>query len=211
MEVVLYDMAGRLTTERLIACGYSPIALMVAILLGFVMVCTILVMGLKHFRTNMPLAVSCSAAISAACHPPPGEDDHALKPVMWGETSAPWIDDTDRNNEACDGGAATHFASKLDTRYHSSIKETFQGPANGSQTQLLNKGKSSENDGEAITPIVSSLYTESRFSGEVQGSKSSVDLLGESKYVGKRDGSAYGHCSFSSMKVSTPSTEQLYF
>ncbi|EYE96977.1 uncharacterized protein EURHEDRAFT_475524, partial [Aspergillus ruber CBS 135680] len=69
VEVVLYDMAGRLTTERLIACGYSPIALMVAILLGFVMVCTILGMGLKHFRTNMPLAVSCSAAISAACHP----------------------------------------------------------------------------------------------------------------------------------------------
>lgn len=217
VEVALYDMVGRLTTERLIACGYSPIALMVAILLGFVMVCTILGMGLKHFRTNMPLAVSCSAAISAACHPPPGDDDHALKPVMWGEASAPRIDDADRSSEADDGGAAIQSASKLHTRYHSSIKETLQGPANESQTQLLSKGKGSEDDGEAITPIVSSPYTESRFSGEdrpctdrAQGSKSHVDLLGESKGVGERDSSAYGHCSFSSIEVSTPSTERLY-
>lgn len=217
MEVVLYDMAGRLTTERLIACGYSPIALMVAILLGFVMVCTILGMGLKHFRTNMPLAVSCSAAISAACHPPPGHDDHALKPVMWGETSTPRTDDADRSSEADDGGSAIQSASKLDTRYHSSIKETLQGPANESQTQLLSKGKGSEDDGEAITPIVSSPYIEGRFSDEVgpctdqaQGSKSYVDLLGESRGVGERNGSTYGHCSFSSIEVSTPSTERLY-
>ncbi|PLN85485.1 hypothetical protein BDW42DRAFT_202356 [Aspergillus taichungensis] len=33
----------------------------------------------------MPLALNCSAAISAACHPPESDTDAAEKPVMWGE------------------------------------------------------------------------------------------------------------------------------
>ena len=33
----------------------------------------------------MPLALNCSDAISAACHPPQSDTDAAEKPVMWGE------------------------------------------------------------------------------------------------------------------------------
>lgn len=33
----------------------------------------------------MSLAGNCSLAISAACHPPPEDQNPALKPVMWGE------------------------------------------------------------------------------------------------------------------------------
>lgn len=36
----------------------------------------------------MPLAFSCSAATSAACHPPPEDVDAALLPVMWGAVRA---------------------------------------------------------------------------------------------------------------------------
>ena len=207
VEVVLYDMAGKLTAERLIACGYSPIALMVAILLGFVMVCIILGMGFRRFRTNMPLAVSCSAAISAACHPPPGDNDHALKPVMWGETSAPQVD------SSSNGEIATRSVSQPDTRQYSSVKKPLHR-ANESQTELLGKGNGFEDDGEAIAPVVSSPYTGSCFSDEgspcADQAKSHVNLLGESLGVGGRRFSEYGHCSFSSLEVSTPSTERLY-
>lgn len=32
----------------------------------------------------MPLAGSCSAVISAACHPPAGDEQASTKPLMWG-------------------------------------------------------------------------------------------------------------------------------
>lgn len=35
----------------------------------------------------MPMASTCSAAISAACHPPPGDIEAYLLPVEWGEVS----------------------------------------------------------------------------------------------------------------------------
>ncbi|MDI1492690.1 MAG: hypothetical protein OHK93_004472 [Ramalina farinacea] len=41
--------------------------------------------GFRPYRkTGMPLASSCSAAISAACHPPPGDDGASKKAVNWG-------------------------------------------------------------------------------------------------------------------------------
>lgn len=35
-------------------------------------------------HTTLPLAVDCSLAISAACHPPPDDVDASLRPVHWG-------------------------------------------------------------------------------------------------------------------------------
>lgn len=35
----------------------------------------------------MPLASTCSAAISAACHPSPDDIDAAVLPVQWGVVS----------------------------------------------------------------------------------------------------------------------------
>ncbi|KAL4882211.1 hypothetical protein BJY04DRAFT_50215 [Aspergillus karnatakaensis] len=69
--------------------GYSPIAIFCAIIVGSVMVCLLIGLGLRKLPSRMPLAGSCSLAISAACHPPNGEDlkTIALGPVMWGETS----------------------------------------------------------------------------------------------------------------------------
>ena len=43
----------------------------------------------------MPLDGSCSAVISAACHPPPGDDQASSKGVMWGacasDVDGEWI------------------------------------------------------------------------------------------------------------------------
>lgn len=40
----------------------------------------------KHLDGDMPPAGSCSAAISAACHPPESGSD-SLKPLQWGVVS----------------------------------------------------------------------------------------------------------------------------
>jgi hypothetical protein len=45
-------------------------------------------LGMRRYKSNMPLVRGCSAAISAACHPLT-DDDHALKPIMWGEIPNP--------------------------------------------------------------------------------------------------------------------------
>lgn len=59
---------------------------MLAILLG---------LSLRRFKSEMPLAGLCSAAISAACHPPKDDLNAALGLVKWGETmtSPEWMMD----------------------------------------------------------------------------------------------------------------------
>lgn len=44
-------------------------------------------MGFSRFGKGAPLVGSCSAAISAACHPAEGEEDVAGREVMWGVVS----------------------------------------------------------------------------------------------------------------------------
>ncbi|KAL4889365.1 hypothetical protein BDV59DRAFT_186704, partial [Aspergillus ambiguus] len=67
--------------------GYSPMAMIFAIgVLALAIIATIGI-GLRKLKAHMPIAGTCSAAISAACHPPVGDGDAASKPVMWGEVS----------------------------------------------------------------------------------------------------------------------------
>ncbi|KAJ5359849.1 hypothetical protein N7517_009040 [Penicillium concentricum] len=67
------------------ACAWSPIALILTIIVGSLMIMALLGLAMRPFRSVIPLAGSCSAAISAACHPPEDDVDAALKPIMWGE------------------------------------------------------------------------------------------------------------------------------
>jgi hypothetical protein len=69
--------------------GYSPKALMVAIVLGGVMVVILITTGLRHFKSGMPIVRNSSWSIAAACHPPHGDYDAAHKRVMWGAISHP--------------------------------------------------------------------------------------------------------------------------
>ena len=69
-------------------CNYSPLAMV------FLCVClAIMGIGLLHLstiqlKTDMPLAASCSAVISAACHPKEGEKGSEISQgvVRWGVT-----------------------------------------------------------------------------------------------------------------------------
>ncbi|KAI9924291.1 hypothetical protein MW887_007241 [Aspergillus wentii] len=90
VKVVPYDLNQHRSDENITSTlGYSPIAIFIALLVGILMVLALFVPACcRRFKSIMPVAGSCSTAISAACHTPPGEDREtvALKEVMWGET-----------------------------------------------------------------------------------------------------------------------------
>lgn len=71
--------------------GYSPIAMLAVVVLGVVMVVAVTGFGYIPHRSGMPLAGSCSLAISAACHPEErsGADDGLLseQKLQWGVVS----------------------------------------------------------------------------------------------------------------------------
>lgn len=68
-------------------CGYSPIAIITVIPLGALLLLVLVVNGFRKCKEGMPLAGSCSAAISAACHRPKEDLDAAVLPVQWGAVS----------------------------------------------------------------------------------------------------------------------------
>ena len=65
--------------------GWSPIALMFALILGGLMILALPIFGFKRLPKKMPLAGSNSAAMSAACHRQDGEDDDIMqRPLQYG-------------------------------------------------------------------------------------------------------------------------------
>lgn len=64
--------------------GYSCIAIITVIALGGIVVIIGILHGFKRYKPGIPLAGSCSAAISAACHRPNEDVDAPYKAVMWG-------------------------------------------------------------------------------------------------------------------------------
>ena len=78
------NSSGKTTDGGILTCGYSPIAIIFVIILGSVVVLLGIANGFRKARVGMPLAGSCSAAISAACHPPETDVDASSKRVMWG-------------------------------------------------------------------------------------------------------------------------------
>ncbi|MCJ1379121.1 hypothetical protein MMC17_002221 [Xylographa soralifera] len=68
------------------ACGWSAPALATAIALGYVASLALWAIGKRKYHAGMPIMSSCSLAISAACHAPPGDEHAAVKKVMYGAT-----------------------------------------------------------------------------------------------------------------------------
>ena len=65
--------------------GYSSIAIIFTIIVGSVALIAGIGFGLcRSYSGGMPVAGSCSAAISAACHQPDQSIDTVEKPMMWG-------------------------------------------------------------------------------------------------------------------------------
>jgi hypothetical protein len=83
-NVKVIDRDGTPTTGGVTTCGYSPIAIIFALICaGFLLIFGIS-LGYRKLNPDMPVAASSSAAISAACHGPHGEGDAPAKVIQWG-------------------------------------------------------------------------------------------------------------------------------
>ncbi|MCJ1245531.1 hypothetical protein MMC30_002735 [Trapelia coarctata] len=71
-----------------LTCGYSPIAIMFVILVGFLLMVTTILLGFRRYKAGIPLAANCSAVISAVCHTKDGFGDSKAPylPLQWGVT-----------------------------------------------------------------------------------------------------------------------------
>ncbi|KAJ5502600.1 hypothetical protein N7463_005474 [Penicillium fimorum] len=97
VQITPFDINGQLRYGvEISTCGYSPLAIMLAIIVGGLLLLVPILLSLRRFESPIPLAVQCSAAISAACHPMTSSMDdtanHALKPVQWGEIPGIYAD-----------------------------------------------------------------------------------------------------------------------
>lgn len=88
VAIDVYDEQGNLdVTDSILTCGFSCIAMIFLIGIGWLVFIVGVSMGLRRYQGGMPLVGSCSAAIAAACHPGEYEPDVALVPVKWGVVS----------------------------------------------------------------------------------------------------------------------------
>jgi hypothetical protein len=68
--------------------GFSPLGNALLIVAGALMISYLLCCSAMELKSSMPVTSTCSAAISAACHPDENEpDDFYLKKCTWGVTS----------------------------------------------------------------------------------------------------------------------------
>lgn len=85
MAVTYWD--GNFSYGQLFTCGFSPVGMILTSMVAASLILGALALGYsKHLDSDMPLAGSCSAAISAACHPPKNGSD-PLRPLQWGVVS----------------------------------------------------------------------------------------------------------------------------
>ena len=83
-RVTVFNTAGEELPDSISTCGYSCIAIIAVIIVGFAALVFGNVNGFRKYPKGMPLVSSCSAAISTACHPLTNDTDASVLPLMWG-------------------------------------------------------------------------------------------------------------------------------
>lgn len=78
------DSTGAVLYKKVSACGYSSMAILLAVVVGGIIILALVANGFRKLDPGMPLASSCSLAITAACHPSSTEENPALLPLKYG-------------------------------------------------------------------------------------------------------------------------------
>jgi hypothetical protein len=78
--------------------GYSLIGIFFCLIAGGVITIAPILTGFRRYSGGIPLVGNCSAAISAACHPPPDDKDAAESLLQWGVVNA---DDSSQEVKHC--------------------------------------------------------------------------------------------------------------
>lgn len=86
-QIVPINVKGDIELDRTInGLNASALGFRIMVVPWFITVVVFFIMMLRRFKSaSIPLALNCSAALSAACHRPPDDNDAAEKPVKWGE------------------------------------------------------------------------------------------------------------------------------
>lgn len=79
--------------------GFSFLAIFISLITGGVVIIAPILMGFKRYPSGMPLVGNCSAAISAACHPPADDKKAAESLLQWGVVNAD--ENTQRFQHCC--------------------------------------------------------------------------------------------------------------
>lgn len=88
VAIDVFDIRGEFNnSQSILTCGFSCIAIIFLVGIGWLVLIAGIASGLRRYQKGMPLVGSCSAAISAACHPTSDEPEVALVPVKWGVIS----------------------------------------------------------------------------------------------------------------------------
>lgn len=83
-SVEYYDASGKMSDESYTACAYSPLALILSISLGAILVLVLVGLSFRKVDQGMPMLGSCSMAISAACANCREGGEAAKKALMYG-------------------------------------------------------------------------------------------------------------------------------
>jgi hypothetical protein len=84
VQITVTSSKTREAYRKISTCGFSPVAIILCTILGTIIAIGGLVIGRFRYAAGMPVAGSCSAAISAACHPLPEDTNASILPVQWG-------------------------------------------------------------------------------------------------------------------------------
>ncbi len=85
-QVTSFDKKGKLKDPAAVStCGFSPVAIALTMILGTCLASFVTLSSFRRYKPGMPLAGSCSASISAACHW--RSDIDTTSPLQWGVTS----------------------------------------------------------------------------------------------------------------------------
>ncbi|KAH6865739.1 hypothetical protein BKA58DRAFT_461727 [Alternaria rosae] len=83
VQVSITDLHTRKAVNEISTCGYYPVAIILTTVVGFTIVAGAFVISRFWCLAGIPLASSCPAAISAACHALSEDVNASLLPVQW--------------------------------------------------------------------------------------------------------------------------------
>ncbi|KAI4732554.1 hypothetical protein E4T50_16873 [Aureobasidium sp. EXF-12298] len=84
VEIEVFDYDGNALAKAISTCGFSSIAVVLSLFVSGIIILALLANGARKLESGMPLASSCSLAITAACHTGPGDEDARLLPLKYG-------------------------------------------------------------------------------------------------------------------------------
>lgn len=101
----------RLKDQTVTSCAYSTTAMLLVAAALILATVFFVIVATRRLKPEMPVLEVSSWAVSAACHPPEGDNDAALKAVQWGMPVLPTAQETGMEGPGEDGGKRRSITS----------------------------------------------------------------------------------------------------